>query len=295
MRISYFVLLLACFTFDLHAQEVTAPLPSMDNASADRPFLEQAKDIVKASDRQERLLCIVNPTQQNNVESYWSLVLIKWLVNTGQYSTLYFDMNAFVAMICDRYVVGDNHTTAHDVEKYLGVYCNQYNIETSTMMLLLSEIRDYNCRSEQKVRIYGLDYDYGILPSYDGEYHLVDSLMRCAIGQTSYKPTHDYLLKNEQKERGVIGESYDVYKRFFDIDRARANLVTSRESRMFDELVYWQNRRGKESKSILYMSIWSLRDTPGVSNIRNKMKQQFRSDDYRIVNLVDDMLKEAGE
>lgn len=270
------------------SQETTTFIPDMNHASADRCFLDDAKLIVKSADKAPEIVCIVNPTEQNSVECQWSLYLMSWLVHTGQFSTIYFDMNAFIAMLCDRYVSQDEHTAAKDVEEVVGIYCEKVNVLKPIMMQLLNDIRDYNGHSEKKVRIRGLDYDLSYLPFYDGSYHLMDSLVHLATGNSSYQATRDYLIKNEQKERATIGDSYDVYRRFYDINR---NREISSERSMFDEFIYWHKQFDKGAKSILFLSIWSMREVPDIPNFREGMKKNFRDNDYKIINLVDETIK----
>lgn len=273
------------------SQETTTFIPDMNHASADRRFLDDAKLIVKSADKVPEIVCIVNPTEQNSVECQWSLYLMSWLVHTGQFSTIYFDMDAFIAMLCDRYVRCERQVTSQDVEGYIWEYCKEFNINLTNMMMLLSGIRAYNEHSDNKVGIRGLNYDFNFLPFYDKPCHLIDSLISCAIGESSYKFTRDYLIKNEQKERVALGSSYDVYRRFFDLDRVHINMTKSLDSRMFDEFIYWHKQFDKGAKSILFLSIWSMREVPDIPNFREGMKKNFRDNDYKIINLVDETIK----
>ena len=285
------IVLLFALSLCCQAQDVFPSFPGMDHVSANRAFLEKSKQLVKSEDTPETV-CIVNPTRQNDTECYWSFVVMYWLAQTGKFSYIYTDMNAFIAMLCDRYVMGDVQVKQHDVEGYVGIYCEKYNINPTYMMQLLLGIKSHNEHANKKVRIRGLDYDYDILPYYDKPYHLVDSLVQCAMNQSTFKPTRDYLITHSQQERDAIGDSYDVYRRFFDIDRVYTNLTTSLESRMYEEYEYWHGIEPKESKSILFMSLWSMRDVPGIQNFRSKMKRQINDRDYIIINLMDEPSKQ---
>ena len=243
-----------------------------------------------------QFVCIANPTRQYTGAMYWTCVLLEWLIDTGRYSTVYVDMPALEAMICDRYIKGDTLISMDHIKGITYWYYDTHHVDFIDFSDVLKRMRYVNMHSDKKISIKGLDYqyiDYSLLPYHN---HLVDSIQKFVVGETPSsiaikKNTLRYLTLNEAKERKEIGTDYDIFKRFFEEQINHENLFTEKEqdSAMLDIFLSLRQSEPAGSKAILFLSMLQLRDEPDIITFRTLLKKKFRKNEYLVYNLLDDL------
>ena len=248
-----------------------------------------------------RYVCIVNPGDRN--ETHWTLELMKWMLDTGKYNTVYIDMPAFDAMMLDNYVKSREWMTTDTLTKYCSPSFQRWlHVDKNDMISFLKWIRQFNNNHDNKVSIRGLNYYtcaesvLSLMHFYPKTEGLVDSLKRLyweSDGINPYsivKNTKQKLEVSENVLRSKIGDDYDVFKQFVDQYKYEAIVGQKKiDSLMFNSLMYQEQRNLSSPRNIIFMNLWSLRTEPSAITFRTRVEELFKKGEYLIYNLVDDI------
>lgn len=240
---------------------------------------------------------ISNPTRQYMEESMWTMWLIENMIRTGNYSTLYLDIDALTAMLFDDYIKGLNDISLETVN--LCMVENEIHMSMSDISRFLADIKEYNMETDHQVTIRGMNYSFdefsmGFYPRvYKGEKQLYDYLkdyLSCPTEELEHNIS-DYLTSNEAKLRQVLGDKqYDIYRHISDIflEHRDGRGLKDWETYKFEDFLYSLEADAADAIAIIFLGPYQMRMEQGITSFRTLMEQKYSPCQYYVYSLLDE-------
>ena len=244
-----------------------------------------------------RFVIISNPTRQYMEESMWTMWLIENMIRTGNYTTLYLDIDALSAALLDDYIKGLNGISLETV--HLCALENELHMSMSEFCSFLADLKEYNMETDHQVTIRGMNYTFdelsmGIYPRvYKGEKQLYDYLeayLSCPTDELEHKIS-DYLTSNESKLRQVLGDKqYAIYRHISDIflEHRNGRGLKDWETYKFEDFLCSLDADASDAKAILFLGPYQMRKEKDITSFRTLMEQKFSPYQYFVYSLLDE-------
>ena len=292
MKQLVFLLALSFSSLSIAQHYVEPSFKSPFNRSEGRlqkQLLYPAKDLKVAE--------IVNITKQYGVESYWTINLLEWMINTGEYSTIYIDTPFLYAMVYDNYIK-DKRWMKVDT---LNVFSQSLDIDEIDGINFLNWLREYNRTHDKKVSLCGLDFKHtdaailGIKAIYPSTEGIIDSIFKMTWDKEAdrdvvVKNTIKRMIDKEDIIRRELGDDYDVLLYYFQVVNHKEIISHQKlDSLMYENFVNLQQKRKDDARSIVFMRYLSLRKLIGITTFRSLLENQMQNKEYTYYNLIDDI------